>query len=275
MLSMLKLLIITLLLSSIVDANNDKKLRDFLEGRFSQNPSLESLHVKILESAPLESLSGWTSYIVEVDAVVKKDKKKIKQRMIYFSNGELITEEFTHLTSGDALRDKVRPTITKEYYKDFNLIFGKKDAKHRVAIFSDPLCPFCKNYVPGAIEFMKAKPEQFAVYYYHLPLQSIHPAAVTVVKAAIAAEIQGRKNVVLDMYKIEIDPQEKDEKKILKAFNDTMKTNISIEDIASSAVLKHFNSDMQMVEDMMVMGTPTMYFDDKLDPTKRKFQKVK
>lgn len=275
---MLKLLAITVLSSSLLLSNTvSEEVEEFLTDQFSGNKSLTSLEVKVVDVVKLERLKGWNAYIVSVHANVKKQNKlrKVKQRMIWFSDGNVITKELTDLQSGESFEDLVKPDFKPEYYKKANLIYGNVNAKHRVAIFSDPLCPFCGQFVPAAIEKMKKRPDTFAIYYYHFPLERIHPAAVTLVQAATAAELKGVKDVTLNMYKVEIDPREKDVKKILAAFNKTMKTNLTPADIRKREVLVHLNSDMDVAENLMVGGTPTLYFDDKIDRTKRKFEQVK
>jgi len=274
---MLKLLTILLLSSSILlSASTNEKIEDFLEEQFSGNKGLSSIEVEVVDVIKLDKLEGWNAYIVTVQADMKQQNKtkKIKQRMIWFSNGETITRELTDLNSGESFVDLVKPDFKPQQYKKENLIYGNANAKHKVAIFSDPLCPFCREFVPKAIETMKKKPDTFAVYYYHFPLERIHPAAVPLVQAAAAAELQGVKDVILNLYKVEVDPREKDVKKVLAAFNKTMKTNISLRDLGKKEVLLHLNSDMDIAENLMVSGTPTLYFDDKIDKTKRKYEKV-
>ena len=122
---------------------------------------------------------------------------------------------------------------------------------------------------------MKKHPKKFAIYYYHFPLPSIHPAAVDLVKAATAAELKGHKDVVLNLYKVKVDAREKDVNKILTAFNKTMKTDIKPSDLKSVEVLKHFNNDLKTASNLMVNGTPTMFFDGKIDKTKKKYETVK
>ena len=275
---MLKLLTITLLSSSLLLSSTiNEKVEDFLEEQFSGNKNLTSLEVNVVDVVKLDKLKGWSAYIVSVNANVKQQNKlrKVKQRMIWYSDGNVITKELTDLNSGENFEDFVKPDFKPEQYKKENLIYGNANAKHRVAIFSDPLCPFCRDFVPKAIQLMKKRPDTFAVYYYHFPLERIHPAAVTLVQAASAAELKGVKDVVLNLYKVEIDPREKDVKKILAAFNKTMKTNLTPADIKKREVLAHLNSDMDVAENLMVGGTPTLYFDGKVDRTKRKHEKVK
>ncbi|MEA3371249.1 MAG: thioredoxin domain-containing protein [Campylobacterota bacterium] len=275
---MLKLLTITALSSSLLfSVSTSDKVEDFLEEQFSGNKGLSSINVEVVDVVKLDNLKDWNAYIISVQADMKQQNKsrKIKQRMIWFSNGNAITRELTDLASGESYVDLVKPDFKPSMYKKENLIYGNANAKHRVAIFSDPLCPFCRSFVPAAIEKMKNRPDTFAVYYYHFPLERIHPAAVTLVQAAAAAELKGVKDVVLKLYKVEVKPREKDPKKILAAFNKSMKTNIKLSDLSKKEVLKHLNSDMDVAENLMVAGTPTLYFDDKVDRTKRKHEKVK
>ncbi len=122
---------------------------------------------------------------------------------------------------------------------------------------------------------MKKQPDKFAIYYYHLPLPNLHPAAVELSQAAVAAELKGYKDVVLNMYKVKVNSREKDVEKILTAFNKVVKSDIKAEEIKTKEVLSHYKSDLAISEDLMVQGTPTMFFDGKIDKTKQKYKKVK
>jgi len=282
MLSMLKLLTITLLLSSVAYAQDtskqdtSKKVSEFLSEQFSENPRIESVNVKVSDVVPLDDLKGWNAYVLDVSAVLKdKPKEKVQQRMLWFSDGEIITKELIKMSSGESLTDLVKPDFKPEYYAKSNLIYGDANAKHRVAIFSDPLCPFCRGFVPDAIKEMKKSPKKFAIYYYHFPLERLHPAAVTLVKAAAAAELKGIKDVVLKLYSVEIDANEKNTGKILAAFNKAVGSKITEIDLQNPAVMKHIKFDKDVAASLMVAGTPTLYFDDKIDQTKKKYKSVK
>jgi len=273
---MLKLLSITLLLSSFSYADtNSEKIVDFLEDKFMQNPRLESVDVSIVDVVPLTQVKGWNAYIANVEAVLKRDKKKIHQKMIWFSDGRVITKELSDMKDGSNITELVKPEFKPEYYTKENLIYGNADAKHKIAIFSDPLCPFCKGYVPGALKYLKKYPETFAVYYYHFPLERLHPASVHLVKMAAAAELKGVKDVVLKLYSVKVNSREKDIKKILAAFNKAVGTNLTEADINTKEVLKQVNHDYDVADAVMVGGTPTVYFDGKVDHTKKKYLTVK
>jgi len=275
---MLKLLTITLLLSSVSFASSvDTKIENFLKKSFRGNRNIVSLKVKIVDKMKVKKLEGWDAYVVSIDAMVKSKPKnrKIKQKMIWFSNGSLITQDFIDMDSGITIKDMLAPKFKPQNYKKENLIYGNEDATYKIAIFSDPLCPFCKAFVPKALKEMQKQPKKYAVYYYHLPLKSLHPASVTLVKAAIAAELKGYKDVVLSLYTVKVNSREKNDKKILAAFNKALKTNITLKDIKSPEVMKHYNSDKKIADELMVQGTPTMYFNGKLDKAKRKYKEVK
>ncbi len=277
MLSMLKLSATALLLSSTLFAGQSEKVEEFLEEKFSSNPNIISLDIDIVDSVKVKDLKGWDAVIVNVSATIKEKPKNrtIKQKMIWFTNGQVITKELSDLSTGLDLSSMITPEFKPEYYKESNRIYGNKNAKHKIAIFSDPLCPFCKSFVPEAIRYMKKYPLDFAIYYYHFPLARIHPAAIALTQTAVAAELQGHKNVTLQMYKVKIGARERDISKILKAFNDELGTNIKESDLTSLKVKEHLQSDMDIATDLMVKGTPTMFFDGKIDETKKKYKKVR
>ena len=278
--SMLKLLAISILLSSWAFAEStQEKVVDFLESSFESNPSIISVDIEIADTIDIENMKNWKAYVVAMDAEVKTKKKgknrQVKQRTIWFSNGALVTQDLIDLDTGLSLKELVAPSFKPKHYKKENLIYGNANAKHKVAIFSDPLCPFCRTFVPKAISYMKKFPNKFAIYYYHFPLPTIHPAAVVLVKAAEVAELQGKKDVVLNLYKVKVNAREKDINKILKAFNETMDTDVKVADIKSAEVLKRYSSNQNIASELMVGGTPTIFFDGKVDKTKRKYKKAK
>ncbi len=278
MLSMLKLLTITLLLNSVLFAGtSNEAVEKYLEKNFKSNPNILALKVKVVDKMSLEKLKGWDALIVSVEATVKakEENREIKQKMIWFTNGTIITQELTDIQTGDSLKELVSPSFKNEYYKKENLLYGNANAKHKVVIFSDPLCPFCRGYVPKAIQEMKKSPDMFAVYYYHFPLPSLHPASIELAQAAIAAELKGEKDVILKLYTVEVDARERDVSKILAAFNKALNTDIKPADLTSEAVQKHNKGDLSVAEDVMIQGTPTVFFDGKIDKTKRLYEKAK
>jgi len=272
---MLKLLAITLLLSSLAQADSSKAVKDFLQKNFGENPAIESIDIKVTNSISVKNQGDWRAYFITVNAILKKDSRKVEQKMLWFSDGKVVTKELYNLNNGTDLKDLVSLPFKDEYYSKSNLIYGNENATHKVAIFSDPLCPFCRKFVPSAIEYMKKQPNKFAIYYYHFPLPGLHPAAVELVKAATALEMKGKKDVVLRLYKVTVDPREKSQETILKAFNKEMGSSITLKEMNDTKVLQHLMKDLDISGALMVGGTPTMFFDGKLDKTKNKYKTVK
>ena len=275
--SLMSKLSATILLSSLsLFGATNAEISSFIQKQIGGNKSVSNLHVSVTNRAPVKELKGWDSVIVNLKAHVKQGKQErdIEQQMIYFVHGDFITKEFNNVKTNASLSSSVTPAFENSFYTKENLVFGHANAKHKVAIFSDPLCPFCRRFVPEAINYMKKYPNDFAIYYYHFPLPALHPAAVTLTKAAIAAEQKGMKGKILDLYAVDINPRETDEKKILTAFNQKVGSFISVKDIHSPAVEKQFKHDKTIASKVMVQGTPTIFFDGKKDASKKRYKEV-
>lgn len=267
----------TLLLCASLYGATDAEVVTFLKKGIGGNPSISNLQVEINGKQPIAAMKGWQAYFVSIEADVKQgnDTRHINQNGTYFVNGDIIAPELVNVKTGERYNDLIAPGFNAAYYSKANLVSGNANAEHKVAIFSDPLCPFCKRYVPEALAYMAKYPKTFAVYYYHFPLAQLHPAAVALSKAAIAAELAGVENVALKMYQVDINANERDEQKIVDAFNKVFKTKFTPADLKKSSVLKQFEFDQKAVSSMMVNGTPTVFFDGQKDSKKMKYKDVK
>ncbi|WP_345993850.1 thioredoxin domain-containing protein [Sulfurimonas sp. HSL-1716] len=281
---MSKLLMTLFLTSSLLSVSVFAQAKDyskevvkFLKDSIVKNPNIISLDVKVVDKKDLQRPEGWQAYIVSFSGKAKigKDEKKISQSSIYFVKDGFIATELIDLKTGIKLNDTVSPKFKEEFYSRSNLLYGDENAAHKIALFSDPLCPFCRSFVPGALAYMKKYPQDFAVYYYHYPLEGLHPASPTVCRAAIYLELQGKKDSLLKMYDLKINARETNEQKILDVINDALDTKITRKDIHSIMVENAFNSDQKIANALLVNGTPTVYFDGQKDPTKNKYKSVK
>ena len=266
-----------LLLSASLFGASDAEVISFLKKGIGGNPNISNLQINVNDKKAVSSLNGWQAYFVTIEANVKQgnEVRHINQNGTYFVNGNIIAPELVNLKTGERYNDIIAPDFNNAFYTAANRISGEANATHKVAIFSDPLCPFCRRYVPEALAYMEKYPKTFAVYYYHLPLAGLHPAAVTLTKAAIAAEQNGTNDAVLKLYKVDVNANEKDEKKILSAFNKTFGTKIDSDDIRRPSVVKQFDFDQKVAQSMMVSGTPTVFFNGQKDSSKNKYKDVK
>ena len=270
-------LLATLLLCANVFAASDAEVLAYLKKGIASNPNVSNLEVNVNSKKAVPGMSGWQAYFVAIDADVKQGNEShhINQNGTYFVSGDTLATELVNIKTGERYNDTMAPDFPAQFYVKNNLISGSINAKYKVVIFSDPLCPFCRRYVPEALSYMQKYPAIFGVYYFHFPLPTLHPAAVTLTKAAIAAEQADMDNVTQRLYTVDVNANEKDEGKILDAFNKTFKTKLVLADIRRTSVIKQFESDQKVAQIAMVSGTPTIFFDGKKDSTKNKYKEIK
>lgn len=268
-----KILSISILLSSALYAtSSDENIISFEQKRISQNPNVKIKDIKINTKKELP-LNGWYGYILDVEANVQG--KDINAKDILFSDGKYISLELIDSTTGKSLKDLVTPNLTDSFHDKSKLIAGNHNAKDKIVLFSDPLCPFCKDYVPDVIKYVNKNSDSIALYYYNFPL-SIHPAATPLSKLIEVAKHKGVKDVELRAYEIDWEPyfdvKTTDEKKILEAFNKEFKTNIKLEEISTNEIKALIEKDITMGEEVMVQGTPTIFVNKVKDSTKLKYE---
>ncbi|RYA24197.1 disulfide bond formation protein DsbA [Malaciobacter halophilus] len=271
-----KILFISLFLITSISANSiDDKILEFEKNRFSNNKRVEikNLSINFKKSLPVKN---WYGYIIDIDAKIAD--KNVKAKDIVFSNGTVVSPDLFDIKTGNSLKEMMTLPLTSKYYDKKRLIAGNHNAKDKIVIFSDPLCPFCLDYVPDIIKFVNKNSQNIALYYYHFPLLQIHKAANALSKAMLVASNKGVKDVTLKVYEADFDPyfnsNETDEKKILDAFNKVLKTNIKLDEIQSKEIQKEIETDILMGEYVMVEGTPTIFVNGEQDKTKNKYKQL-
>ncbi|MDK2062723.1 thioredoxin domain-containing protein [Aliarcobacter butzleri] len=267
-----KILSLSVILSASLFAN-DSTVVDFEKKRVAQNPNVKVKDVKVNTKKDLP-LAGWNGYILDVEAIVQEKSLKVKD--ILFSNGDYIALDLIDAKTGKSLKDLVTPNLTSNYYDKTKLIAGNHNAKDKIVVFSDPLCPFCMEYIPEVINYVNKNSDSIALYYYAFPLVQIHPASEALSKIIEVAKNKGVKNIELKAYETDwetyFSPKENDEKKILEAFNKELKTNIKLEEIASKDINEKLSKDMSMGEEVMVTGTPTIFVNGVKDTTRELYK---
>lgn len=254
-------------------ANSDENVIEFEKKRLAQNPNVKVEKVTINTKKALP-ISGWNGYILDVTA--KLQDKEVNAKDILFANEKYISLDFIDAKTGKSLKDFVTPDLSPKYYNKSKIIAGNPNAKNKLVIFSDPLCPFCISYVPEVIEHVNKNKDSLALYYYHFPLLRLHPAAGILTKAMDIAKEKGVKNVENKTYTIKwgryFDSKSVDEEKILSAFNKEFNTDITLKEIKSKKIEDTIRKDLEMGEAVMVQGTPTIFVNGIKDSSKVKYQ---
>jgi protein-disulfide isomerase len=270
-----KLLTSTLIASIALSANtvpDNKTLVKYVKRNIVKNPQVKLDGITIIEKKTHKDLPGWTILLTTMDLTFQK--KKIHAPEMMFVKDGLITGHLVNQKTGNDYRNEIKPTVPESMYNAKHLLFGNKDAKHKILIFSDPQCPFCQEVVPEIFKAAKAHPETMAVYYYHLPLLRIHPVSGILTKIMHIAQEQGKLDVVEKMYSLKIDPRETNMKKVLaavKKHTGFAVTEAQVNDKKVSAALK---ADEDAAGKMMVSGTPTVYIDGEWDKMRDGYKKL-
>lgn len=278
-LSMWKLSTALILGASTLFGASDKAIEDFIKGNVARNPNVTLLGMEVTGRSPVEGLKGWEAVKLKLKLEVNRGGKKntIDTTDILFTSGDVVANDLYHLTKKQSLKNMVRPDVKPEHYRSDRIIAGDKSgkAKYKIVVFSDPQCPFCMDYVPDVIALTKKHPEKISLYYYHLPLPTLHPAAPTIVRAVTALELKGEKDVVERMYAADMESRSTDEAEVLAEFNKKMKCSLKPADLHTKEIDEHVALDASTAADLMVRGTPSIFINGEFDNDKSMFENLK
>ena len=280
-LSMLKSLTIASLLSSnLLFATQDQTISQLLKFERSrvlpivkrQGIKLQKIDIVLQKDLHRD---GWRGYVLNLHLQVLG--KNVEQKDTLFSNGILIAPELIDIKTKRSFKTMMYPTLSSKYYDRSHLIAGNSDAKHKLVLFSDPLCPICIDEVPTIIKNVQKHPNIFALYYYTMPLD-MHPTAKTISKASIVAKQMGIKNVDYKVYNTNFGKyynqyEERDNKKALRYFNKLFNIHLTLKDLDKPSIKAQIKEDLKMSDDALVKGTPTLFLDGEIDITRSKYEK--
>jgi hypothetical protein len=272
---MSKLLMSTVLATVTLSANtqpDNKLLVKYVKRSVVKNPEVKVTGVTVLESKTDKRLPGWTILLTTMD--LEYQKREVHAPEMMFVKDGLVTGHLVDLKTGNDYRDDIKPSVPQSYYDDAHLLFGNKDAVHKILIFSDPQCPFCQEVVPGIFKAARENPEKIAVYYYHLPLLRIHPVSDVLTRVMYVAQHEGKTDVVEKIYSLKIDPRETDTTKILAAVKSYTGYSVTPAQIDAENVRAAMQADEMASSKLMVTGTPTIYIDGEWDKMRNGYKKL-
>jgi len=276
---MSKLLSSTIVVTAILNAGmSEGELTDFFKQFIVKNPAVEVVSTKIIEKRRIPDGKGWEVYLTKMNLEVKgeiKGKetvKKISVPQTVFSKGDLITPVLMNQKTGHNYINDFKPSMPNSFYNKEHLLFGDKDAKHKIVVFSDPQCPFCKEVVPELIKAVKRFPKTFALYYYHMPLLRIHPVSEILTRIMVVAYNKGDKDTIEKLYSLKIAPNETNVDKVIAAVKKLTGFTVTKAEIDDKKVKDVIAGDEASSVEMMVTGTPTIYIDGKWDKSREKYK---
>lgn len=251
--------------------SKDEKILSYEKKRVLRNPNLELKNIEIFKKVDFDK--GWSAYVFALELYLKREKQSLKTQDILFTDGNVVTMDLSDIKTARSLKDSITVDAPEAYHDDEHFLLGNKNAKNKLLVFSDPLCPFCMDFVPDIIKFVKENSKDFALYYYHFPIISIHPASEVLIKASMVAKKKGISDIVERLYAVatEFPARDRDEAKLLKMFNEKLKTNITLDEIKKAEISQKYGEDIQKASQIMVKGTPTLFINGKVDKSKRAY----
>lgn len=269
-----KLLFASLAASLSLGAATNKEIEDYKMSIFKNSKQATVKSVKVVSRDAMEGYADWEAVTILVEFTIDKNGKKqtIKAPDMVFVKGDIMSDDLVNLKKQKSAKDTFRPKPDASYYDTEHLVAGNRDAKNKIVVFSDPLCPFCRDIVPDMIAAASKHPSKLAVYHYSFPLVSIHPASEMIIKAELSARgaVKNRADFMTKLYGTNIEPNETDEGKIAAKLSSELGIKIQKADIEKKETLKEYDEELQKAYKLLVRGTPTVYLNGELDQTKAK-----
>jgi len=260
---------------SINASTSQSEVVDYIKNNLVKNSRIKVDNVEVIEKQSIRD--GWEVYFVNIHATVQEDAnvfdKKVVPETLFVKDG-MATNMLLDMKTGDNYKESIRPNLKTDIYDDKHLLVGNKNAKHKVAVFSDPQCPFCQEIVPELYESVKKNPDKLALYYFHLPLESIHPVSMTITKVMLLEQAKGNMDNVIKLYGLQIAPEETNEPKILAEIKKQLNINYTVAQINDKKILDLQKEDEEISTKSMVSGTPTLYIDGKWDKSREGYKKI-
>ena len=270
--SLMSKLLMSSVMATLALSAGTFNIEKFVKKNVVKNPQVKVKKVDTVSTKKIPGDNNWNAYLVMVNLSFKG--KDIKEPMTIFVDEKsgLATMSLMNANNGKDYQRTIKPSMPESYYDETHLIAGDKNAKHKMVIFSDPQCPFCIRYVPGVLKDFKGKKGDVALYYYHMPLLRLHPVSEVLTRAMETLQKEGKIDQAMKIYGLKIAAGEKNEAKILAALKKQLGLEIDKEAIAKKEIKEAVKKDMEAATQMMVRGTPTVYFDGEFDENRNKYK---
>jgi protein-disulfide isomerase len=266
------------ILATSLNAGIKEDVLAFQKERINRNTNIEILKLTLDYSKNLKQ-DNWHGYSFKVRFKIKETNQTTEAKDILFSNGKLITFDLIDIKTKKSFKDKIRPSLSKKYFNNKRLIAGSKNAKTKLVLFSDPLCPYCKDYNPDLIRHVQKYSKNVALYYFNFPISSLHKASTIIAQISVLAHIDKVKDVEYKLYTAKFNkyflPDETNHQKILDAVNKVLGTKYTLKQINAKNIVNRVQEDIAMGEKIRVNGTPTVFINGEYTSTPGEFKNYK
>lgn len=269
----IKVLILMIFATVQLFAVSQKSIEHYVKQYVEKKTGAFVESAKTLSSYPIEGTNGWKVYFLTMEVKIQTsvgDTIRTLNKVVFNKGGKIAFS--LKDSQGKDYAKILKPKVPEMAYDKKHLLVGNKNAKHRILLMSDPFCPFCQEIVPVLIDAVKANPDIFALYYYHLPLLKIHPAADITTKAMHVFQERGDIENLKACYRLPLSGKERTPQVILDAITKKTGAKFSLQELNTLEIYDALGFDLDMKKRLMVTGTPTIFMDDTWDPTRFKYK---
>ena len=270
--SLMSKLSMSLIAASLALSAGTFDLNKFIRQSVVTNKQVKINTVETIAKKPVPGSPDWTAYLLVMNLTYHGKSILAPETVFINPKAGIATMDIIDIKTGKSLRRSLKPDLPESYYDDAHLLYGNKNAPHKIVIFSDPDCPFCRKDVPGIIADAKTHPDKLALYYYHMPLLRLHPVSDVLTRIMEVLQKQGKIEDALKMYKLKINYRERNATKILAEVKKQFGIDIPKEAIDKPEIKAAVQHDVNQSTRMMVNGTPTIYYDGKFDDSRIQYK---
>lgn len=266
----IKIVLVMVLLTLHIEAIDDNRVGHYVKAYMERKMKSPINKIETVSSYMVKGTNGWKVDFLSLEMGDRYHQQIVPQ--VVFTKGNKIA--FSLKDENDQRYEKLlKPKVPQWAYDDAHFLVGSKNAPHKIVVFSDPFCPYCQEVVPEMIEIVEDNPKIFGLYYYHFPLLHIHPASGVTTKVMHLFHERGEIRNLKLLYHLLINPEETNERVILKAIQEKTGVKFTRKEIHSTNIKKALNFDLAMKKRLMVTGTPTIFLDGFWDPTRFRYKK--
>lgn len=277
---LLKIVIVSLLALTLqLQAMSEPAVKQYMRNYIEKKMNAPVKKIDVVSNYLIPNAGGWEVYFLsmKVGIMLGGTQRDAIVNQTVFTKGEKIT--FKLMKKGKEGQKDVdyanilKPKVPMDAYDDSHFLMGSRSAPHKILVFSDPFCPYCRDKLPEIMNVVNANPKTYGLYYYHLPLLRIHPAADLTTKAMHLFQKKGDIKNMMALYDLFLEPTETNPKEIIKAIKEKTGVSFTLAQLQSEEVKEAIRVDMAMKQRLQVTGTPTIFIDGMWDKMRTEYKK--